>query len=258
MRYADGLISWADLVIPDVDAAKAFYSGLMAWDAEDQFAAGQRVYTLFRSGGQTAAGLAKQSDQMQEQGIPPLWTTYVNVADVDAVAAAFTEHGGQLIAPPMDIAESGRMAYGMDPTGAAIGLWQPNLHQGADEFNDPGFMTWNELATRDVEGAVEFYEGILPWRFEKSVYDGGIYYMITVDGRPTGGAMVMGEDWPDVVPPFWMVYFRVGDIAAAISRVPEMGGTVTAGPFDTPQGKAAVVRDPQGGMFSIIGPSLAG
>ena len=37
MGYPHGLFSWTDVSVPDVEAAKTFYTGLFGWDAEDQF-----------------------------------------------------------------------------------------------------------------------------------------------------------------------------------------------------------------------------
>ncbi len=65
--------------------------------------------------------------------------------------------GGQVIAPAMDIMSQGRMAMIADPSGAVVGLWQPMDHQGAELFNAPGSLTWNELQTRDLESAMAFY-----------------------------------------------------------------------------------------------------
>jgi uncharacterized protein len=41
-----------------------------------------------------------------------------------------------------------------------------------------------------------------------------------------------------------------------VAKITELGGSVLAGPFDTPVGRIAVAADPQGSVFSII--QLAG
>jgi hypothetical protein len=255
MDYPHGMISWTDLSVPDVDAAREFYTALMGWDADDVVAEGQVVYTMFRNGDKMVAGLAKQPEEMSSQGIPPLWTTYVNVADVDTIAAAFTDNGGQLLVEPMDVMDSGRMAYGMDPTGAAIGFWQPGTHQGADGFNETGFLTWNELTTRDLEAAISFYEAILPWKVSAMEMGDFTYHMIMMEDHANGGIMVMDDTWPTEIPAHWMVYFRVADTDEAVAKVTDLGGVIPVPPFDTPQGKVAVINDPQGGTFSIVGPA---
>ena len=63
---------------------------------------------------------------------------------------------------------------------------------------------------------------------------------------------MVGDAWPADLPPHWMVYFAVEDTDATASRCEELGGRVPQTPFDTPQGRAAVLTDPEGAVFSII------
>ncbi len=258
MAYPHGLITWTDLSSPDVPGAKAFYSATLGWEADDIINEGQVVYTMFRTDGKLAAGLGKQSPEMTEQGFPPLWTTYINVDDVDAIASAFADNGGELVVAPVDVMDNGRMAYGMDPTGAPIGFWQAGNHAGAEAFNDPGFLTWSELTTRDSVAARDFYTTILPWRVTEDDMGGFMYYTFWLGERPTAGIMTMDETWPDDLPAHWMTYFRVADADATVVAVEKAGGKVPVPPFDSPVGKVAVVNDPSGGTFSIVGPAPEG
>ena len=93
--------------------------------------------------------------------MPVVWSSYVMVEDADVILAAVPGAGGQVIAPAMDIMSQGRMAMIADPSGAVVGLWQPMDHQGAELFNAPGSLTWNELQTRDLESAMEFYTSVV-------------------------------------------------------------------------------------------------
>ena len=56
---------------------------------------------------------------------------------------------------------------------------------------------------------------------------------------------------PDV-PPHWEVCFRVEDADAALVRVEQLGGSVAAGPDDSPYGRLATVVDPTGAAFTIV------
>ena len=255
MAYEHGMITWADLASPDVEAAKPFYAGLMGWEADDIEYEGQFAYAVFRHAGELAAGMGKQSEEMAEQGIPPLWTTFVNVDGIDEIAASFAANGGEIVVPPMDVMDQGRMTYGLDPTGAPIGFWQAAAHHGADRFNDPGFLTWSELTTRDPRAAIEFYTTILPWTVTQMDMAGLPYYIFVLGERPVSGIMTMDESRPAEIPSHRMTYFRVEDTRAAVDEVALLGGQVPVPPFDTPQGTAAVISDPSGGTFSIIDPA---
>ena len=64
---------------------------------------------------------------------------------------------------PMDVSDIGRMAVFADPTGAAIGVWQPKSFIGAELANEAGAFTWNELNTRDLAAAKAFYSVVFGW-----------------------------------------------------------------------------------------------
>lgn len=264
--YPHGLFTWADLAVPDPQAASAFYSALFGWDAADQHdPEGNYVYTLLSRDGELVAGLGPQPEMMQD--MPPIWNSYINVDSVDAVVEDATANGAQVIAPIMDVMDSGRMAFISDPTGAAVGLWQPGTHRGADTYLGNDVMAWNELATRDVAAARAFYGAILPWRFEKMDADPDAgnpvdYWTIHLDSKVdgdgdmdddfNGGIIAMDENWPAEIPAHWMVYFRVADTDATLAKLTELGGNVSVPAFDTMAGRISVVNDPQGGTFSVI------
>jgi predicted enzyme related to lactoylglutathione lyase len=146
----------------------------------------------------------------------------------------------------------GRLAFCMDPTGAAFGLWQPMRHTGARVVDEHGAMTWAEVNTRDAVKARDFYASVFgaePSRLEGENME---YYTLKKGDKTFGGVLQMNDQWPANVPPHWMAYFAVDDADAAARRVTELGGKVMHGPFDTPYGRIAVVSDPAGAVFSII------
>ena len=53
--------------------------------------------------------------------------------------------------------------------------------------------------------------------------------------------------------PFWLYYFNVDDMAAAVENVKAGGGKVLEGPVDMPRGsRVARCEDPQGAMFALM------
>ena len=51
------------------------------------------------------------------------------------------------------------MAVIADPTGAVLCLWQPGTNIGAEVVNEPGALTWADIATTDAAAAQAFYDG---------------------------------------------------------------------------------------------------
>ena len=89
-----------------------------------------------------------------------MWNTYIAVDDVDAAADRAEKAGGQVVMPPFDVMDAGRMTFVIDPTGAAIAFWQAKGHIGATVVNEAGAVIWNELLTDDGEAATAFYKAV--------------------------------------------------------------------------------------------------
>src|SRR6186997_1493237 len=81
--YPQGSPCWNDLSTSDLEAAKAFYSGLFGWEIPDGDP-NYGGYTLAHLGGDAVAGLGPvmQADE------PVAWNTYFHCPDIDATLAA--------------------------------------------------------------------------------------------------------------------------------------------------------------------------
>lgn len=245
--YANGTPSWMDLMTSDREAALRFYGALFGW----RFEVGPPEsghYTTCLLDGDPVAGIGERP---ADADYPVAWTTYLAVDDVDKTCAAVTEHGGQVLMPPMDVFEEGRMAMAADPTGAVFGMWQAGKHTGARRVNEPGAICWNEVTTGDTEGAARFYTDVFGMTAEKmdSEFD---YRTLQVAGRTVAGVFNPPQGLPEGVPPYWMGYFAVDDTDGAVERVTAGGGSVIAPPMDSPYGRIAVVSDPQGAVLSVM------
>ena len=160
--YEPGTFSWVELATTDRDDAKRFYSGLFGWECEDESRLGGDVSTIARLDGEAVAGI---TDQPASQGreVPSTWVSYVTVASADESATRAGELGGTVHTRPFDIGDAARVAVVADPTGAAIGLWEPRSSIGAERVNGSGCLTSNELATDDVDAASKFYRELFGW-----------------------------------------------------------------------------------------------
>jgi predicted enzyme related to lactoylglutathione lyase len=239
--YAPGTPCWVDIGTSDTEDSARFYSGLFGWRAEmvpDPAAGG---YGMFTVRGLNVAGLGPQANLG-----PPFWAVYVSVTDADATAAKVTEHGGSIVAGPMDVFESGRMAVAQDSGGSYISFWQPGEHIGAQLVNEPGTFTWNELAAADIAGARQFYTSVCGWGTEGDPGDENAA-IFTVDGNVVCGAHSAGEGEF----PAWSVWFAVEDCDASAAKVTELGGSVLMPPNEMDFGRGAVVSDPQGAVFGV-------
>ena len=249
--YAQGTPNWVDLQTSDQDAAKAFYSGLFGWTYDDQPMPQGPVYSMAMLGDNSVAAIAPQTPEMAAAGVAPMWNTYLAVDSADDAAGRVEAAGGKVAMAPFDVMEAGRMAFVLDPAGAAVALWQANQHIGAVLVNEPGTVIWNELITDDP-GVVAFYQHVVGLTTSTMDMGSGEYTMFEVGGQQVGGSVA--PQMPGV-PNHWHVYFAVGDADATVAKVAELGGAVVVEPFDTPVGRLAVVSDPQGAVFSLMQPA---
>jgi predicted enzyme related to lactoylglutathione lyase len=245
--YAPGTPSYIDLTTSDPAAARAFYAELFGWEYD---VGGEETgfYAMAKVRGQQVAGIGQMPDA------PTVWTTYLATDDLDETVRRVTQAGGKVMMEPMDVLEEGRMAIVSDPTGAAFGLWQAGRTIGSTLVNEPGAPSWNELVTRDLDAAQEFYTHVFGYEWEDiDTGEGGPRYkLLKVDGQPVGGSLQMDETWPPDIPSHWMAYFAVVDVDAAVEAAQRIGGQVHIPPTDSPFGRWAILTDPQGAAFTAI------
>lgn len=114
-----------------------------------------------------------------------------------------------------------------------------------------------ELQTKDLAKAKEFYGKLFDWKLEDiPMPDGkGTYTMINV-GEGTGGGMFTNPD--PQVPPMWLAYVGVDDIAASTNKARELGATVAQDVMAVGEyGWLSVLIDPTGAVFALWKPKSA-
>jgi predicted enzyme related to lactoylglutathione lyase len=239
---------WADLMTSDPVRAREFYTKLFGWTATES---GEEYghYVTFRKGDADVAGMAAQ---MPDSTMPDAWSTYLAVTDADATTAAARAAGAQVIAEPMTIGTMGRMAFLLDPSGAAIGLWQAAEHTGFGVVGEDGTPVWHELNTLDWDAALPFYEKTFGWKpVTLSDTDEFRYSTIGRDGDMVAGIFDASRHLPPGMPSHWQLYFGAADVRATAARVTELGGSVVGEPWTAEFGTFARVTDPTGAMFVL-------
>ncbi|MCB2100216.1 MAG: VOC family protein [Rhodobacterales bacterium] len=118
-----------------------------------------------------------------------------------------------------------------------------------------GAFIWNELMTRDVEGAKAFYASVLGWGADVVDVGVGPYVLFKAGDTVVGGAMAMTEPQFDGIPPHWFAYVNVDDVDASTAAVAAAGGMVIRPPFDIPTvGRIAIVQDSTGAALGLMTP----
>ena len=119
-----------------------------------------------------------------------------------------------------------------------------------------GMPSWVELITDDPDAARKFYGDLFGWEYGEMPTPDGPYGIAMVDGDRVSGIMGKPRENQDM-PNCWGQYFTVDDCDAAAEKAVAGGATIIYPPTDIPTvGRFAVIQDPQGAVFSIMGYAL--
>jgi hypothetical protein len=257
-KHAQGTFCWPELGTTDLAAARTFYTGLFGWNVREIPMGEGETYLIFRNGDKECAAGYRLMKSQTDMGIPPYWGAYVAVDDCDAAADRVRKAGGQVVVEPMDIMGTlGRMAACTDPQGAFFSIYQAKDHPGVATAGEPGSLCWTELMTTDTDKAAAFYGSVIGWTTEAMT--GPMQYTMwkSADGQHAGGMMKIAPEMGEV-PPHWMNYFHVTDIAGTFAKATGMGARVTVPVTDIPNmGQFAILQDPQGAHFALFTPKPA-
>jgi uncharacterized protein len=240
---------WVDLASSDAAASRDFYSKLFGWKVEVSPDPQYGGYALARVGGKDVAGIGPKI--MAEA--PTAWTVYIGSTDAADSAKKAEAAGGKVIVPPMAVGDTGTMVVIQDPSGAFLGIWQPQTMAGSTIVGEANAFGWGELNARGVDKAKPFYKKVFGWG-EKNMDmgEGQEYTEFQLAGESIAGGMEMNPMVPAEVPSYWLAYFTVADVDAAYKKAADLGAKTMLEPQDFPGGRFAIVSDPQGAAFGIL------
>ncbi|EWT07509.1 glyoxalase/bleomycin resistance protein/dioxygenase [Intrasporangium chromatireducens Q5-1] len=250
--YPVGAPCWVDLLVADPAAAQDFYTALFGWSWRpgDEQTGG---YPLALLHGAPVAGLSRRPEGAP---VPSQWTTYLRTGDVYAAGRAIAQHGGRPLGRPATMGRLARSLIATGPGGAYFGVWEPGWLPGSGVLDEAGSLTWNELATRDYDAVQTFYRAVFDLRFTDASEEGGPRWATaaTSDGNPAFGLSEVGPEWPDDIPSHWIASFATEAIVETVATALGLGAALLNGPFEGPYGLGAVLRGPEGEVFSVLEP----
>ncbi len=120
-----------------------------------------------------------------------------------------------------------------------------------------GHFHWNELMTRDVERAKEFYADTLGWSYDTMpMPDCCAYTIAMVDDEPVAGIFDINDPEYKDVPEAWMAYIAVDDVDARVRKATRAGAKVMKPAFDVPDvGRIVILTEPGGAAIGWMTPA---
>jgi predicted enzyme related to lactoylglutathione lyase len=244
-----GRFVWYELLTPDPHAAVSFYTDVIGWDTQEW----ENGYTMWVSSQGPLGGVMRLPDDARKDGVRPHWTSYVEVADVDATAAQVRGLGGRVLVEPTDLPKLGaRFTIIADPQGASIYAYKPFDVMKLHDSTKPGEFTWSELLTSDHDGAFAFYSSLFGWQRlgEHDLGPMGVYLLYGVGEEQLGGMFTKTKEM--LISPTWSYYVEVDGLDVRVEKAKAKGATLLNGPMDVPGGsRIAQILDPQGVMFAM-------
>jgi predicted enzyme related to lactoylglutathione lyase len=122
-----------------------------------------------------------------------------------------------------------------------------------------GTFYWNELMTRNVEGAKKFYADTMGWSYDAMpMPGGGSYWLAKMDGKSVAGIFdISGADYKGV-PESWMPYIAVDDVDARVKKAVKAGAKVMKPAFDVPGvGRIVILLEPGGAGVGWMTPAAS-
>ncbi|UCF18675.1 MAG: VOC family protein [Gemmatimonadota bacterium] len=247
-EYHAGKFVWYDLLTEDVAAAKRFYGELFGWEFRDGF--GEKGnYTLVSHEGRAIGGMVYV--EPLETGVSrSRWVPVLSVEDVKAAAEIISRRGGRIFFGPETVGDRGVIAVVADPQGAVLALQRSVGGDPPDRQAADAEFLWTELWSRDLAGALAFYQSLVGYEHETTdVLSGNVYHLLVSEARPRAGILEVST--PDSLA-HWIPYVRVSDVRRLADRVESLGGKLLIAPSEEIRGgSAALIADPTGAALAI-------
>ena len=116
-----GQASWHELMTTDVPAAMKFYSEVFGWQPSEALDMGPMgKYQMFNRPHGMIGGMMKKPAEMAN--VPPYWTIYFRVPDINAAVDRIKSNGGTIVNGPIEVPGGDWVVNAIDPQGAGFAL----------------------------------------------------------------------------------------------------------------------------------------
>jgi uncharacterized protein len=243
---------------PDDKELADFYSGLFGWTMRPVPGIG---YTLIDTGGAGInGGIGKVADDASSV------TFYIETDDLQTALDKINLIGGKTVTPITELPGMATYALFEDLDGLVVGIVlgaaqtvQTTAQPAPAEYGATSEMAgqhlaapgggapvdWFEVLGTDAARTQRFYAETFGWHVTHG--DAGYSMVDTGTGRGIRGGIGAGQPGPWIT-----VYASVPDVAAALARAVELGGSGLHGPIAVDDHmQTGALRDPAGNVFGV-------
>ena len=248
-----GILS-ADIAVPEHEREVRFYSRVLTTGENPLWRE-----DLMNNLGMPIIGLGARSAEYAH--LPLQWMLHIQVAEVAASVKRALDLGGSELMHGKDGDGNSQWAVLLDPNGAAFGIIPVVPAEAVPPADGAaarvGLISWLDLTVSDASGTRDFYRQVVGWSVQDVEMEDGSeryadYKMFGDDGNPAAGIChARGVNLG--LPPMWMIYLPVGDLAESVRRVREEGGKIIKATRGNDEEYAcAVVQDLVGACLALV------
>jgi uncharacterized protein len=117
-----------------------------------------------------------------------------------------------------------------------------------------GSIAWTDLTIENATDVRDFYRDVVGWESQGLDMGGYEDFVMSVPATGVGVAGIChARGLNAAIPPQWLIYVIVENLAASIEKVSALGGQVISAPrFYGSMGRYAVIRDPAGAVLALF------
>ena len=259
MTTRPGTVLSADIAVPEHERELRFYAQVLRTGPEPLWSE-----DLTNNQGIPVIGVGARTPEYEK--LPLQWMPHIQVSDVGTSTSRAEQLGGSVMMHHRNEEGTSQWAVLLDPNGAAFGIVPvvpaemiPPGHGTMPDDSSPsvGRIGWLDLTVPDAAATRDFYREVIGWTSQELEikHESGNYadfMMLDGEGNPAAGVCHTRGPNADL-PPVWLIYLPVADLAESVRRVGAEGGKV----IKEMRGKDgalsyAVIEDAVGATFALI------
>lgn len=125
----------------------------------------------------------------------------------------------------------------------------------SESIMEIGKIGWVDLTVDDAATVRDFYRAVVGWESEDVDMGGYSDFTMRPPGNSEGVAGVCHARGTNAdLPPMWLIYVTVADVAESAARCEELGGEVVVAPRGLAGGRYCVIQDPAGAVCALYEP----
>lgn len=237
-------MGWFELVTPDLEASKNFYSQLLGWEFKEIEKGGRKMAIVYHNGKPMAGVIEVKGANAS------VWIRAIAVKDLKETTAAIGKVGGKLVLNPAKIKDREMLALFEGPQGeefAAVQYAGMDNQQSREEFE--GCLVWSELWSSDPAAASAFYGGVFGLEVREDQFDDRPYWTFTKDQQPVAG--MIGNPVTNQGSR-WVPYVLHSNPADIIAKAVSLGGQALLTPTsEVRDAQVGILTDPHGAVVCV-------